>query len=111
MKTSLAQITILNTLKKSDILTQPLTPPKTHIQYFEDHKMNAATQTPKHPTTFYQKTYFTKYLYFLRYRPISTSTPQIFSPSKFELFGLKNPEIWTSQNPSEHIIPNPNWTT
>ncbi len=37
--------------------------------------------------------YFTKFLYFLRYRAISTSIPHIFHISKFKLFDLKNPKL------------------
>ncbi len=101
-------MTILNTFINSDILTLPLTQPKNKVKLFENQKMNATTSTPKQHTIFHQYLSFTKYLYFLRCRPISTSMPQIFSPSKFELFGLKNPKFLTSQNSSWHIILNLN---
>ncbi len=110
MNTTLTQITILNTFIESDFLTLPFDPTWKPCKNVWKSKLNAATQTPKQHTIFHQCTIFTKYLYFLRYGPISTSIPQIFSPSKFEFFGLKNPKFWTSPNPSEQIIPNPNWT-
>ncbi len=65
MNTNLTQITIWNTFIKSGTLTQLLTPPKNHVNIFENQKMNAATQTPKQHITFYQYTSSTKYLYFL----------------------------------------------
>ncbi len=76
-----------------------------HVQ-----KSNTTSQTPIQYITFHQYTCFTKYLYILGYRLISTFIPNIFCTFKFELFDQKNPEIQTSQNPSWYIIPNPNWT-
>ncbi len=64
---------------------------KNCIKMFENQNMNATTQTPKQYTTCHENTSFTKCLYFLKYEPIFTSIPQIFSPSKFKLLGLKNP--------------------
>ncbi len=58
--------------------------------------MNATTQTLSKYTTFHHNTLFTKYLYFLRHRPISTFIPQIFSLSLY---------IWTFW-PEEHKILN-----
>ncbi len=95
---------------KNDFWTLTLAPPKNHVNIFKNQKLNATTQTPIQYTTFLQYTSFTKYLYFLRYKAISTSTPHIFCPSKFELFDLRNPKIWIWQIPSSHIIPNLKWT-
>ena len=109
MNTTLTKwITILNTFIKSDILTQSLTPHKNHVKIFENQKMNAGTQNP-------QTIYYISLIYFFHQIFVLSEIqthfyiqPQIFSPSKFELFSLKNLKIWTSQNPSWHIIPNPN---
>ena len=46
MNTTLTQITILNTFIKSDILTLPLTPPKTHIKIFKNEKLNLQRFVP-----------------------------------------------------------------
>ncbi len=44
---TISQTTILNAFTKSDISTQPLTPPKKHVNIFENQKLNATPQTPK----------------------------------------------------------------
>ncbi len=95
MNITLTQITIFKTFIKSDISTLHLTTPKDYVKKFENQKPSPTTQTP-HNMLQSSTCSFTKYLYFLRYRFISTSSPQIFIPSKFELLDLKNPKI--SQN-------------
>ncbi len=110
MNTMLTLIAISNTFIKSDILTQPLIPPKNQINIFKNQKSNATSQPPIQYTTIHQCTSITKHLCLQRYGPISTSTPHILWTSKFELFNLMNPKIQTSKIPSSSIIPNPNWT-
>ncbi len=64
--------------------------PKITLKIFKNQKMNAASWTPIQYTTFHQHT-FTKYLYFLRYRPISTFDP-IFSVLSNLNFWPKEPK-------------------
>ncbi len=87
-KNTLTQVTILGTFIKSDILTQPLTPPKNYAKNFENQKMNATTQPPPQILHFINILLppNAKCLYFLRYGPISVSIPQFFSPSIFEQY-------------------------
>ncbi len=105
-------ISILKFFIKNDLSTQTLGPPEKHIKIFKNQKSNVTTQTqtPIQKTTFHQYTSFTKFLYFLRYGPISTCIPHIFHIFKFECFDLKNPKIQSSLNPSWHTVPNPNWS-
>ncbi len=85
-----------------------LTPPKNHVQIFENPNLNSTIQTPIQHTTFHHS--FTKYLYFLRYRPICPSMSIIFHPFKFILFDLENPKIQTSYFSSSYINLKPNKT-
>ncbi len=85
-------VSILKFSFKNDFLTQTSAPLKNHIKIFKNQKLNATSQTPIQCTTFDQYTSFTKYLYFLRYRDISTSTPHFFYTYKFELFWPQKPK-------------------
>ncbi len=75
---------------KNDFWTQTLAPPKNHVNIFQNQKSNATTQTPIQQTTFHWYTSFNKYLYFFKYRVISTSIPHIFYTLKFKLFLPQN---------------------
>ncbi len=82
-----------------------LTPPKTHVNIL---KIKNWTPPFKHPNNIY----FINILlspnifYLLRYRTIYASMSQFFYPFLFEVFGLKNPKIQTSQIPSSSIVLN-----
>ncbi len=94
----------------NDFSTLTLAQPKNHINIFKNQKSNATSQTRIQYVTFHQYTSFTKYLYLLRYRDISISTPHFFRTSKIDLFDLNNPKIQISLIPSSCIIPNLKWT-
>ncbi len=63
-----------------------------HLKAFENYvqksKIKCCLSNPLTITTFHQYTSFTIYLYFLRYKPISTFIPHIFCTFKFELVRL-----------------------
>ncbi len=98
----ITHITILNTFIKSDISTQPLTPPENHIKIFKNQKL------PLKPP--YNTLYFINILPSQNIWTFRDMDPFLHQYPKFKLFDLKNPKIQTSQIPSSSIIPNPNQT-
>ncbi len=74
---------------------------KSILKIFECQKTNTTTQTPVQHTTFLPYTSFTKYLYFLRYRPIYTLIPHLFCTLI---------QIWTFQPKVPKNSNFPNWT-
>ncbi len=91
---------------KTNFPTLPKKCKKNILKWKFKHNLSNA-----HTIYYISSTSFIKYLYFLRYRPILTFIPHFFHSFKFELFHLKNPNIFKlPKNLSWHIIPHPNWS-